>query len=81
MNTRAKELLEDALGLPDVDRAELAAELIASLDPGIEQDAAEAWDAEIARRVAELDAGKAAVLPWSEARRMISGQSDEPSAR
>ena len=76
MNAIAKRLLADALALSDADRAELAAELIESLDREVDEDAPAAWSREIARRVAELDDGSVPTIPWPEARRMILGQSD-----
>jgi putative addiction module component (TIGR02574 family) len=76
MGSTAIKLLEDAMRLPDNDRADLAAKLIDSLDPQFEEGATEAWDAEIARRIAELDGGKVKTIPWSEARRIILGTSD-----
>jgi len=81
MNTTISKLLEDALELPDTDRAELAAELIARLDPSFEEDSRKAWEAEIGRRVMELDSGRVACLPWSEARRIVTGRLDEPTGR
>ena len=48
----AQKLLDDALTLPANDRAELAAELLASLDT-VEADVETAWAAEIARRAAD----------------------------
>ena len=44
------------------DRAELAHFLLVSLEPE-DEGAAEAWDAEVARRVAEIRAGGAAGKP------------------
>jgi putative addiction module component (TIGR02574 family) len=81
MNSRAREILAEALRLPDRERAEPAAELIASLDPQADSGAARAWEEEIARRLAELDSGKVAPVPWSAARREILGDSDEPTGR
>jgi putative addiction module component (TIGR02574 family) len=52
VTANAQRLLDDALTLPANDRAELAAELLASLDAvaaGVEA----AWAAEIARRAAD----------------------------
>jgi len=77
MDATAKKLFEDALTLPDGERAELAASLIASLDQGADEDAQAAWDTEIARRVSELDEGSVRPVPWAEARRIIAGDSDE----
>lgn len=76
MDATAKKLFEDALTLPDGERAELAASLIASLDRQVDEDARAAWDAEIARRLAGLDSGSVTPIPWAEARRMIAGQGD-----
>lgn len=52
MTTHAQKLLEDALTLAPNDRAQLAAELLASLDEN-ESDVESAWAAEIQRRAAE----------------------------
>jgi putative addiction module component (TIGR02574 family) len=52
VTTNAQKLLDDALTLPTNDRAELAAGLLASLDP-VEPDVEVAWAAEIARRAAD----------------------------
>jgi putative addiction module component (TIGR02574 family) len=80
MNTTAKRLYDDALQLPDSERAELAAWLIESLDPKVDSDVDAAWDVEIKRRIDELDSGKVTAVPWPEARRMILGLSDGSSA-
>ena len=64
-------LLEQALKLPVEARAALAASLIDSLDETIDEDAEAAWADEITRRMSELDSGKAKIIPWSKARRMI----------
>lgn len=48
------ERLAELMALPDAERAEFAARLIASLDPPTNT-AASAWDAEIERRAREDD--------------------------
>ena len=60
------ELSERAQVLPPEDRARLAEELLASLEetPSAEVDAA--WDAEIQRRIAEVEAGTAKLVPAEE---------------
>ena len=80
MTTTARQIYDDALQLSDSERAELAAWLIESLDPKIDRDVDEAWSGEIKRRIDELDSGAVTAVPWPEARRMILGLSDEPSA-
>lgn len=59
-----------ALALSEGERAELARDLVASLDGPQEGDVAAAWDIEICRRINEIAAGNAMlldvddVLPW-----------------
>jgi putative addiction module component (TIGR02574 family) len=62
------DMLAEILRLPAEERARLAFELIRSLDPGPEPDVADAWDAEIARRGAEVDAGIAETMTIDEYR-------------
>ena len=47
MSSNTQRLLDEALGLPPEERAELAAYLIDSLDGGLDPDADAAWDATI----------------------------------
>jgi putative addiction module component (TIGR02574 family) len=65
------DVLADALRLQPDARAELAAELLASLDGPDDADAEAAWDAEIDRRVAAIEAGTIALEPWSDVKRRI----------
>ena len=64
-------VLADALRLDDDARAELAAELVASLDGPADPDAESAWDAEIERRIAAIEAGTIPLEPWDHVRRRI----------
>jgi len=77
MNATVQKLLEDALRLPDTERAELAASLIDSLDEHVDDKVPEAWDSEVLRRLAELDRGEVKPVPWPEARRIITGSGNE----
>ncbi|MDP6085593.1 MAG: addiction module protein [Nitrospinota bacterium] len=74
MNGDPTRLLEEALKLPQDARAALAASLLDSLDQEVDEDAESAWQAEIDRRLRELDSGRVKPVPWSEARRRIAGQ-------
>ncbi len=67
-------LLQEALKLPPEARAALAAALLNSLDQEVDEDAEAAWQAEIDRRVRDLDSGTVKPIPWSEARLKISGR-------
>jgi putative addiction module component (TIGR02574 family) len=78
MSHEALELLKQALALPDKDRAELAGNLIESLDDGIDDDVETAWQEEVVRRAAELKSGKVRPIPWEDvqqkARRLLDGE-------
>jgi len=74
MSSSADRVLQDALGLSEHERADLAARLIESLDPATDDDSDEvptAWAAEIERRCAELDAGVGGTTSWEETRRHV----------
>ena len=65
MRASVEELESEVLGLPPGDRARLAQRLLESLDESVEDpvEVERAWDEEIARRVAELEAGKVELIP------------------
>lgn len=71
MSKPAHDVLADALRLEPDSRAEIAAELLASLDGPADPDAEAAWDAEIERRIAAIEAGAVRLEPWSEVKRRI----------
>ena len=64
-------VLAEALRLDEQARAELAAELLASLDGPADADAESVWAAEIERRVAAIEAGTAPLESWDDVRRRI----------
>ncbi|MES2565203.1 MAG: addiction module protein [Pseudomonadota bacterium] len=63
-----EKLRSEALLLPEPQRAELAHELVKSLDAPSDTDAAEAWEKEILRRLAEVDAATAQLIDRDELR-------------
>ena len=69
MGAILKDIEEQALRLPLKERSELAHRLLVSLD-GEPEDSpeaiAKAWDEEIARRVADMDAGRTKWIPADE---------------
>lgn len=72
MNSKTLERLRaESLRLPELERAALAHELVASLDAPADPGAAVAWDAEITRRLAALDAGTAQTIDRDEFRRRL----------
>jgi putative addiction module component (TIGR02574 family) len=70
----AKELFREALELAPGERAELAAELIASLDGEPDVDADAAWAAEIDRRAADAKTGADPGRTWSEVRDQVKAR-------
>jgi putative addiction module component (TIGR02574 family) len=71
MPKTATDVLADALRLGPDARAEVAAELLASLDGPAEPDAEAAWDAEIERRIEAIEAGTVRLEPWADVKRRI----------
>jgi putative addiction module component (TIGR02574 family) len=69
MTSRAQDLLREALTLPIDERADVAAELLASLDDAAAEDPAEvaaAWAAEIERRARRVTSGESQGIPWED---------------
>jgi len=68
-----KDLFQQAMELPPEARAALAGSLLVSLDSSTDADAEAAWSLEIDRRVCELEQGVVKGIPWTDARKRISG--------
>ncbi len=72
MATEAIERLRsEIMMLSETERAELAHELIKSLDAPRDNGVEKAWDREILRRIAEVDTGQAKLLDREEFRRRM----------
>ena len=61
----------EALILSETERAELAHNLVASLDGPADTDVETAWDTEILRRLADIDFGTARLIDREEFRRRM----------
>jgi putative addiction module component (TIGR02574 family) len=68
MSERVRKLLDDAMDLPVSERAELAADLLASLDGEQEADVGAAWASEIERRAREALANPDDDVAWETVR-------------
>lgn len=66
-----EQVRSEALRLSEAERADLARSLVSSLDGPADADAESAWDAEILRRLAEIDAGSAKLIDREELRRRM----------
>jgi putative addiction module component (TIGR02574 family) len=64
-------LLEQALSLPEHERAKIAARLLESLDEAAQADVDAAWAAEIERRCAAVDSGELQTSDWKDVRARI----------
>ncbi|MBI5166219.1 MAG: addiction module protein [candidate division NC10 bacterium] len=73
MKRDAAEILREALQLPPEARAALAGSLISSLDEEVDEGAEAAWEAEVTRRLEDLDGGRVKRVPWSEVRQQLGG--------
>ncbi len=72
MGSRALEKVRsEALNLSQSERAELAHNLVASLDGPADPDVEDAWDAEILRRLTEIESGTAELVDRDELRRRM----------
>jgi putative addiction module component (TIGR02574 family) len=70
MSQRADRLFEDAQSLPPDERAILALQLLDSVgetEPEVER----AWREEVQQRLADINAGRAKLAPWNEAKQRI----------
>lgn len=69
MTPEVSKLLERALALSIEEQEALADSLISNLGGKIDEGVVAAWDAEIARRIQELDSGTSKTVPWEKVRK------------
>ena len=67
MEKKAAAIFREALALPPEGRAALVDSLLESLDREVDEDAQEAWLAEIQKRLKKIDDGSVELIPWEEA--------------
>ena len=78
MNERAGEILDRALRLPTPERAEVAAELLASLDGGPDSDVEAACAEEIELRIQRIRSGDAKGRSLAEIRKSLKAYRSLP---
>ncbi len=66
MSGKSDSVRDDALKLPEPERARLASDLLASLDGEAEDGVEEAWAAEVEKRKGEVERGEAHLVPWEQ---------------
>jgi putative addiction module component (TIGR02574 family) len=69
MTPEVSRLLEQALSLSVEEREALADSLISNLDGKVDEGVHAAWEAEVGKRVAELDSGKVKTTSWEKVRK------------
>ncbi len=77
MRVDAQTLFEQVLTLGQCERADFAARLLESLDGPKQEGVDEAWNREIAQRIAEIDRGSVELVPWEQASEIIFGAPHE----
>jgi putative addiction module component (TIGR02574 family) len=65
MTSATKKILEEALALPEDERAALVSALNESLETAAD-DLSPEWKAEIARRIEAVERGESRLIPWDE---------------
>lgn len=71
MTQKSRGLLEEALKLSPNERAEVAEQLIASLDEAPDTDVEHAWQEEIQKRIQQIERGEVKTIPWEEVQRRL----------
>ena len=71
MTQKSQILLEAALKLTANERAEVAEQLIASLDEVPDTDVEQAWQEEVQRRLGQIERGEVKTIPWEEVQRRL----------
>jgi putative addiction module component (TIGR02574 family) len=71
MTQKSQVVLEEALKLTACERAEMAEQLIASLDEEPDSDVEQAWQEEVQRRLQQIERGEVKAIPWEEVQRRL----------
>ena len=72
MDKSSLSILDQALRLPPNERAEVAEQLIQSLDPQADSEVEQAWQQEIQQRLSEITSGVEKTIPWEEVQRRLT---------
>jgi putative addiction module component (TIGR02574 family) len=71
MTQKLQVVLEEALKLTAHERAEVAEQLIASLEEGLDTDVEQAWQEEVQRRLQQIERGEVTTISWEEVQRRL----------
>ena len=73
------EIFRETEDLDERERATLAGLLLESLEAEPDAEVEQAWDAEISRRLAQIDAGEVNLIPWEEVKDKLLGRLERES--
>lgn len=71
MTDKTQVIVEQALKLSPNERAEVAEQLIASLDEAPDTGVEQAWQEEVQRRLRQIERGEVKTIPWEEVQRRL----------
>ncbi|MEP6636138.1 MAG: addiction module protein [Acidobacteriota bacterium] len=71
MTEKSQVVLEEALKLTTNERAEVAEQLIASLDEASDTDVEQAWQEEVQKRLQQIERGEVKTIPWEVVQRQL----------
>ena len=71
MTDKTQVIVEQALKLSPNERAEVAEQLIASLDEAPDTGVELAWQEEVQRRLGQIERGEVKTIPWEEVQRRL----------
>ena len=74
MNEKLKTILENALNMPQEQRAFIAGRLIDSLDDKVDANIEASWQDEIQKRIASADKGEASFMSWEAVKKRLRGE-------
>ncbi|HRI88293.1 MAG TPA: addiction module protein [Candidatus Hydrogenedentes bacterium] len=81
MSITKNDVFDRAMNLDEADRVTLAGLLLSPINDIRDDGWEAAWEAEIRRRAAELDAGSVASIPWEVIRERITQKLDAETRR
>lgn len=71
MTDKTQVIVEQALKLSPTERADVAEQLLASLDEALDSDVEKAWQEEVQRRLEQVERGEVKTIPWEEVQRRL----------
>jgi putative addiction module component (TIGR02574 family) len=71
MTQKSQVVLDEALKLTVHERAEVAEQLIASLDEGPDTEVEQAWQEEVQRRLQQVERGEVKTVPWEKVQKRL----------